>query len=402
MKTILIIFRKELIDSVRDRRTLIAMIVVPLFLFPLLISISSNMLISQARKAQQKTLKIAVLPDAGADGSAAVFRQTLAERDDVTIIEGIGEDEGKTLVRSDSLDAVIVFDPDFDRMVTDLEPGVITMYYKSTESSEIEEGRVRRLLGGLEDELRAKRFEALELDLAIIDTVEINERNLASTKERLAQEIGGLLPYLIIIFCFMGSMYPAIDLAAGEKERGTLETLLTSPAGRMEILLGKFGVVVLTGLLTAVVSIFGMYLGIRLSNEIPPEILSAILNMLELHSVLLLLSLLLPLTVFFAAVLLSLSLFAKSFKEAQSIINPLMIVIIVPAFIGLMPGIELDTRTALIPILNVSLATKAIIAGTITPAILAEVYLSLIALAAVSLFYCKWVFGRESTIFRGT
>jgi sodium transport system permease protein len=197
-------------------------------------------------------------------------------------------------------------------------------------------------------------------------------------------------------------MYPAIDLGAGEKERGTLETLLTSPAGRLEILLGKFGVVVLTGILTAVISIVGLYLGIRASSEIPPEILSAILNMLEIRSVFLLLSLLLPLTIFFAAILLSLSLFAKSFKEAQSIINPLMIVIIVPAFIGLMPGTELDAKTALIPILNVSLATKAIIAGTITPAILAEVYLSLIALAAVSLIYCKWVFGRESTIFRGT
>jgi sodium transport system permease protein len=79
-----------------------------------------------------------------------------------------------------------------------------------------------------------------------------------------------------------------------------------------------------------------------------------------------------------------------------------MIVIIVPAFIGLMPGMTLNTGTALIPILNVSLATKAIIAGTITPVILAEVYLSLIGLAALSLWMCSWMFGREGTIFRGT
>ncbi len=398
MRIVLTIFKKELIDSVRDRRTLIAMIVVPLLLFPLLISITSNMLISQARKAQEKTLKIAVLTN----GNAGTFEQRLRDREDIKVVDGITEETGKALVRSDSLDAVIVFDPEFDRMVADNQPGTVILYHKSTESSEIEKGRVRRLLGEFEDELRGARFAKLDLDLAIIETVDVKERNLASTKERIAEEIGGLLPYLIIIFCFMGSMYPAIDLAAGEKERGTLETLLTSPAGRLEILLGKFGVVVLTGLLTAVISIFGMYLGIRASSEIPPEILGAILNMLEIHSIFLLLSLLLPLTVFFAAVLLSLSLFAKSFKEAQSIINPLMIFIIVPAFIGLMPGTELDTKTALIPILNVSLATKAIIAETITPFILAEVYLSLIVLAAVSLLFCKWVFGREGTIFRGT
>jgi sodium transport system permease protein len=160
--------------------------------------------------------------------------------------------------------------------------------------------------------------------------------------------------------------------------------------------------VVLTGIVTAVISILGLYIGIRQSAEIPPELLNAILQMLEARSIILLLSLLLPLTIFFAACLLSLSIFAKSFKEAQSIINPLMVVIIIPAFIGLMPGMTLNAATALIPILNVSLATKEIIAGTISPMILAEVYLSLVALAAVSLWVCTWIFGREGTIFRST
>jgi sodium transport system permease protein len=296
----------------------------------------------------------------------------------------------------------VVFEAGFDGKVAERGAGTVALYYKSTEESRIEQRRVRALLEAYEETLRRSRFESLSLDVAIINAVEITEHNLASTKERLAGEIGGFLPYLIIIFCFTGSMYPAIDLAAGEKERGTLETLLTSPAGRLEILLGKFGVVVLTGLATAVVSIFGMYVGIRQSPEIPPEVVDAVLGMLEFSSIALLFSLLLPLTVFFAALLLSLSIFAKSFKEAQSTITPLMVFIIVPAFIGLMPGMELDSKTALIPILNVSLATKAIIADTISPAILAEVYLSLVVLAALGMWMCTWMFKREDTIFRGT
>jgi sodium transport system permease protein len=115
-----------------------------------------------------------------------------------------------------------------------------------------------------------------------------------------------------------------------------------------------------------------------------------------------LLSLLLPLTVLFAGILLSLSVVAKSFKEAQSILSPAMIVVIVPAFIGLMPGITLDPITALIPVLNVSLATKAIIADTITPLLLGEVYISSTIVAAASLFVCAKVFDRESNLFRGT
>jgi len=197
-------------------------------------------------------------------------------------------------------------------------------------------------------------------------------------------------------------MYPAIDLAAGERERGTLETLLTSPASRLEILFGKFGVVVLTGILTAAVAIIGLYIGIIQTREIPPELLNTILGILEFKSIAMLLSLLLPLTVFFAGILLSLSFFARSYKEAQSIISPMTIVIVVPAFVGLMPGMSLNVVTACIPILNVSLATKAIIADTATPPLLAEVCLSLIAIAVLSLFVCARIFESEGTVFRGS
>jgi sodium transport system permease protein len=198
----------------------------------------------------------------------------------------------------------------------------------------------------------------------------------------------------------MGSMYPAIDLAAGEKERGTLETLLTTPTRRMEILLGKFGVVMLTGLFSAIVSIAGMSLGVSLIDTASP-LYETIVTILEVKTILLLLSLLLPLTVFFAALSLSLSLYARSFKEAQNIITPMMFVVIVPAFIGVMPGMELNSVTALIPILNVSLTTKAIIAAKTTPLLMAQVYGSLLVLAAFSLFICGKIFEREEVIFRG-
>jgi len=226
------------------------------------------------------------------------FRETLLDREDIRVVEGTPLDEAIELIRIDTLDAVVFVDGDFDKRVEDLEAGGVTLYHKSTESTEIEVRRVRRMIENFGEELREARFAGLDLDVSMIETIDINDKNLASAKERIAEEVGGILPYLIIIFCFMGCMYPAIDLAAGEKERGTLETLLTSPAGRLEILLGKFGVVVLTGIVTAAVSILGMYLGIRMSKEIPPEILQVILNMLEWDSIALTLSLLLPLTAF--------------------------------------------------------------------------------------------------------
>lgn len=396
MKIIMTIFKKEFIDSIRDRRTLITMVVIPLLLFPILIGISSRIMMTQIKKAQEKTLKVGLLTN----GNAEEFRHMLLNKDNIKLIENITVEKGQSLIEVDSLDALIVFDKNFDKQVANFLQGRITMYFKSTEERDIEKERLLHLLNDFEKKLRSIRFKKLNINETIIKAVKIDEHNLATPKEKLAEVIGGFLPYIFIIFCFMGSMYPAIDLAAGEKERGTLETLLTSPVGRMQILLGKFGVVVLTGIFSASISILGLYVGIRQVKEIPQELLQTILSILEFQSIALLISILLPLTVFFAAILLSLSIFAKSFKEAQSIINPLMIIVIVPAFIGLMPGMSLNATTALIPVLNVSLATKGIIAGTISPAILAEVYLSLIAFAGLSIYFCAKMFGRESTIFR--
>lgn len=398
MKIVLVIFRKELIDTLRDRRTLISMIAVPLLLFPLLIGISSRVIVSQIQKAQGKVLRIGLL----ASGNADEFRRGLLSDTRVSVTDGLSLDSARSMIQADRLDAYIVFEKDFDRRVTNLLPGKVSLYFKSAEQRDIEKQRVVGLLNKFEQKLRAERFSRLRIDEAVLNTMEIQETNLASAQEKLAEIIGGFLPYIFIIFCFLGSMYPAIDLGAGEKERGTLETLLTSPASRMEILLGKFGVIVLTGILTAMIAMIGLYLGIVQVREIPAELLKTALGILQFRTIVLLLSLLLPLTVFFAAALLSLSVFARSYKEAQSIISPLMILIIVPVFLGLMPGMSLSPVTALIPILNVSLATKAIIAGNVTFLLLTEAYASLILIAGAGLFICAKIFGRETTVFRGT
>ncbi|MDH3216771.1 MAG: ABC transporter permease subunit [Candidatus Krumholzibacteria bacterium] len=397
MKTSIIVFKKELIDALRDRRTLTTMVLLPLLLFPVLIGISSKMMMKQVKTAREKTLKIGLITH----GNAQRFRQMLLEESSVDPIEGLTVGDGRSLIEGDSLNTLIVFDPRFDEQVASLGQGKVTLYFKSAEKRDIEQRRVRSLLDDFAARLRTDRFEAMGLDTDMIETVDMSEQNLASSKERLAELVGGFLPYLFIIFCFTGSMYAAIDLAAGEKERGTLETLFTSPAGRFSILLGKFGVVVLTGLLSASMSIVGLYVGIRLNPDIPGELLQTVLGILEFQSIVMLLLLLLPLTMFFAALLLSVSIFAKSFKEAQSFVQPFLIAVIVPAFLGMMPGITLNPKTALVPIVNVSLATKEIIAGTITPGLLAEAYASLIFFAIIGLVVCARVFERESTIFRG-
>ncbi len=396
MRTIWTIFRKELIDSLRDRRTMITMVIIPLLLFPALIVISSRVMMSQARKAQERTLVIGLITT----GNASAFTEEILKRQDYHVIQDLTIEKGMRWVQQDTLDALLVFDPEFDSQIARMASGKVILYYKAMEEKDIESDRLKSMLYGFRDRLRSERFRRMGIDEAVIETIHIDEFNLASLKERLAGIAGGFVPYLFIIFCFMGAMYPAIDLAAGEKERGTLETLFTSPVGRLDIMIGKFGVVVLTGIGSAVVSLIGLYIGIGQMGDIPPELLRTVLSILKMDTILLLISLLFPLTVFFAAILLSLSIFARSFKEAQSIISPMMIIVIVPAFIGLMPGMKLTYATALIPILNVSLATRSIIAGAITLPLMLIVYISLFVYAGASIAICARIFSNERNIFR--
>ncbi len=396
MRTIVTVFRKELIDILRDRRTIMFMIVLPLLLFPLLFRVMFSVERSQADKARSKKLRVACL----SDGNAARFVAMLGDRGDVEIVTGLSRDQATALVRADSLDGLFVVAPDFDDAVAEMKPGRIDFYFKSTDDRTIVQDRLRETIDSFEREILDERFVRLEMDPSIVDAVALEDHNVASMEERVGKSVGGMLPYMFIIFCFVGAMYPAIDLGAGEKERGTMETLLTAPVNRFHILLGKFGVVVLSGLVSATVSIIGLYIAIRASSEIPPEFMNIIVKILGWKTILLVLSLLLPLTVFLAGILLSISFTARSFREAQSLITPLNIAIIVPAAIGLIPGVEMSYATALVPVLNVSLATREIIAGTMRPDYLAVVYLSLITLAFVSLFVSAQWFRRESTIFR--
>ena len=156
----------------------------------------------------------------------------------------------------------------------------------------------------------------------------------------------------------------------------------------------------LAAFLTAFLALTGLIIGINFIPDIPPQMMKVIDDMFAFKTIFIIMTLVLPVSAFFSAALLGLSIYAKSFKEAQSIAAPLNIAIVFTAVIGTMPGIELNAVTALIPILNVSLASKDIFAGVINPFYMIEVYLSLFGFAILSVLGCARAFNDENTIFR--
>jgi sodium transport system permease protein len=258
-----------------------------------------------------------------------------------------------------------------------------------------------QVINAYKSSLTQKRLARLHVSNETIDPIEVNIHDVSTKREVLGQTIGGVIPYIFILFAFMGCIYPAIDLFTNEKEKGTLETILSSPVSRLEILFAKMSVVALLGFFTALISVVGLSFGLHeFSSNLPADITQTMLSFLRLENVLMLLSMLLPLTVFFASLLTLLTTYAKSYKEAQTIITPLTFLVILPAFVGLLPGIKLTLKTALIPITNISLATKEIIGGTIQPMLFTVVIVSLLVYAAIGVFAASLWFSQESNILK--
>ena len=392
----LTIAKKELTDITRDRRTIIMMIILPFVLIPGLFGVVYTIQSKQAEKATEQQMKVSFF---GQEYAPELY-QAFADLDKVIILDQIPADSVDSYIQNEYLDAAIYVNREYQESIDQNKQAPIIIKFKGTDSFGITRDRIKSLLTAQENQIITKRMNQLNLKPDIVKAYQIDYKDVASVQEKLGKMAGGFLPYFFIIFGFMGAMYPALDLGAGEKERGTLETILSSPATRLDVVLGKFLVVMLAAFITAFIALGGMYFGIQTFPDLEPWVLEIVNQMFTIKNMALIMSLILPISAFFSALLLGLSIYAKSFKEAQSIVGPLNIAIIFPAMIGMIPGIELNAITSLIPILNVSLASKDIIAGTINPWYMVEVYLSLIVFAGLAIVWCVNWFNRESTIFR--
>ncbi len=391
MKIIYTVLKKELKDTLRDKRTLISAIVLPALIIPLLMFGVTRLQMSLMNKEENKQLKIALI------GIPEIIKKQF-EDDNFNLYYNFNLETGKEAISNDSLDAVLEFHPDFLLNINQMKSGNLNLYYKSTNL--LLYNRISGKIDILRSQVLNDRTKQLKISTEAFTPIIISKVDIASPKEQIGKMVGGFLPYIFIIFCFMGCMYPAIDLITGEKEKGTMETLLTVPASRFKILIGKMAAISLVGLSAALMTIFGMVIGLKFLPDIPKDFLDSISEILSIKFIIMLFAMLLPLSVFFSGLLSAIVIRTQSFKEAQSIVTPLTFVIIIPAAIALIPGVELNWQTVWIPILNIALATKEIIAGTIVTGQYITIVSSLILLALVAAYVSFKQFSKESMVLK--
>ena len=391
---------KEIKELLRDRKTLFFMVALPILVFPLLIGLVAFFAGKAVDKAENKVLDYAVV---GAQYAPALV-EDLAASD---LFNQVMIEEGQDIaafVKSEQADFVLVIPDNFSEDA--LQSGQIELsLYLNDAGLNMVRRRLDKIVDVYAERSQQKAFALLELDesqqQALIEPIVIKKVDVADKRENWGEKIGGMIPYFIFMLCLQGAMIPATDLGAGEKERGTLETLLISPIERHKLVLGKFLTIALAGATSALITVSSMAVwGLVISQGMAIKMVSEFMSAINAIDFVLMFLMLVPVVAIFSAVLLSLSIYARSFKEAQGYMTPLVFAVIVPVMLAMLPGVELKGGWAWVPLTNVALAIKELIKGTMDYFQLFAIFSSTAVIAGALLYFCVFWFNKEKVLFR--
>lgn len=458
-----LILQREVRDQLRDRRTLFMIAVLPLLLYPLLgmgmlqmaqflkehptkillwgapalPSEKELQLLETAvvKEGEKETTKYLFSPSlTGNDANASALMQ-LEVSDKTPASDKEAEAEAKKLIDDGQFDAVVYIPPDFrDKLnayrqsltlrLPDGRPAFIAppngekktsgdqlegpkiFFNDAKDRSKIAFGRLRGVLDAWREVIVRQSFTASNIPLAAARPFEFSREDVAEDHGRQAAIWSKILPFVVLIWALTGAFYPAIDLCAGEKERGTLETLLSSPAERGEIVWGKLLTVMVFSIATSLLNLASMgltgtFLVSRLGNMggIPP---SMSLGPPPLYAVGWLILALIPISALFSALSIAVAAMARSTREGQYYLMPLLLISMPLMMLPMLPTMELELGTSLIPITGAMLLLKHLIEGNYLEALRYSV--PVIAVTGVCvLFAIRWAidqFNNEDVLFR--
>jgi sodium transport system permease protein len=400
MSNVGIVYRKELTEALRDRRTLITMVVVPLLIFPVFSVGFGAAIAALIGKAKEETPKVMVI--GGEDSPTVLAGLKKVPKIQIVPLEKNWQEQ----VINKQVPVVVEIPKGFERNLAEQKEQTVLIHdYEGDLKSETAKDKIEKYFADYRDAIVKDRLAARNLPVSVLKPFEVKPHNVAPPeKSGGALFFGGFIAYIVVFLCLNGGMHPAMDLTAGEKERGTMETILSSPISRAHLVLGKFLLVLTTALVTAALSVISMGISFAIVNALHTKPIQAGESDVALHigfgAALSVFIMAVPLAVLFASVLLTIASFAKSYKEAQSYITPLLFIVILPAIAAMLPGVELDLKLALVPVLNVSLLCKELVIGTYHWNYIAIIFLSTCVYAAAALFIAVKMFQRESVLFR--
>ncbi|MFA7203444.1 MAG: ABC transporter permease [Candidatus Caldatribacteriota bacterium] len=389
-----LVYFKEILGAIRDRRTLISMIIIPLVFYPLLFFGIGYFTMTGQQKTESLPSIIAVHGEESAPGLIEILKEE--EKIQLTGMP-VNNQEG---LESGEIYLLIEIPDDFNiNKNLNVNQSIIIQYDSTSQYSQTARRRIINVLEKYRQQIVQMRLE--EVDLSIDYILPFNEEwmDVSSAERKTGSVLGMLLPYIIVILIFVGAMHSAVDITAGEKERGTLATLLVSQLSRLEIVLGKYLTVITLSFTSMLLGLIGLSIAFLTPAYAFGE-LSLIKINLSLYSFFLFFLVLAPLVGLASSILLLVGIFARNNKEASTYVTPIYMGAIFLGMISLSQGTELSEVMFFIPILNNSVAFKELLMGVIDWGHILSTLFSNIVIALIALLFAARLFSRENVLFR--
>jgi sodium transport system permease protein len=393
-KNIKLIFIKELMGTIRDKRTIIAMIIIPLIFYPLLFTGIGYFNKLGNMKSEEDASKIVIR---GAEFAPQLVKY-LRDFEKIEVITT--EEDSPNKLQNGNIQAVLVVPSDFKYKIEREEPGKLILKYDTTETkSRIAQKRVSQIIEEYNSQIILQRLSRLDLKEEFLTPLILQEENIATDKKVTGSLLAVLLPYLIIILIFAGAMHTAIDITAGEKERGTIATLLVSQISRLEIVLGKCFAVMLISFTSMVLGLLGLTIAFLSGASIAGGIEGVNFG-ISITTIFLLFLVLLPLVGVVSSVLVMVGIFARNIREASSYITPIYMLTIFLGIISISQGMELTDKMFLVPVLNSTFVFKELLMDKIYWDHIITTFGANMVIAGLALLGATRLFNKEEVLFR--
>jgi sodium transport system permease protein len=388
LRPIGIVYRKELRDLLRDWRAILSIVIVPVVVVPIII-VAVLKLVAFTMKEQPKVM---LLGGQGSPETVAALRRL----DKFELVPA--NPDYTNLISNKQIRAAVEIPGDFDAAVEGDRKSAIRIYTSDGEPKSMQTAQqLQEFFQHRREDMVRRRLRERLLPETLVTPFDIQRTNVATPRQVTGTILGMILPYLIIVMCLAGAIYPPIDLTTGEKERGTLETLLSSPVARTNLVLGKGLVVLTVSLAAALLSLSSNGVALIFLRDSGFAKLLLALDPLALAGVCIVM---IPLAIFLASMAVAVGLFARSCKEANTYLQPMLLLAIAPAIVAALPGVDFNYGMALIPVLNMSLLCKELLAGTWHWGHVLLVFGSMTLYAALAVAAAVALFKRESVLFR--
>lgn len=391
MGIVWIVFKKELKNAFRDRRTLFSTIIFPIVILPLIVILPSLLMVRKEEKIEAERSKIVII---GAEKFEELAK-AIKESEKFKILK---IDDPKKAVKGEEVDCVIEIKtpPEGD------EPASVVVYLNTTrDESRGAADKLKLVINQFSNRLVALRLKKFNLDPKILTPIVLEDCDVATKQERGGFFAGSMIGMFVLIGLMSGGMTLALDATAGEKERKTLEVLLASPASRKNLIMGKFLGTIVMGIIAMILMALGF--GLSFFFWLPmvvKEMSSAIGIAFSTQPLIHLIIPLLLTAAFISALEIVVGIFARSFREGQSYYSPIMIIIIVPMVLMHLIPPHPSANLFYIPLFNTMLLIRELLMGVINQTHISNTILSSLIYTFIALRFTFWMFKREKVILR--